>query len=135
MAEKTLGTFGTNVHYPLSDFIGPFGASSMLFDDLAVYGEDNTGKLGALNLNALKFKDGFRGIIATDPEPFFTLLNPDTVDAVIAVTGYNSDGEVLANNTIQIKAGSNLTGTVSDLFEDISLTDVTHIMIVSVASG
>ena len=67
----------------------------------------------------------------TDPEPFFALVNPDTVDATLSVTGYNSDGEVLASNTIQIKAGNNLTGTVSDLLNGASLDNVTHIRIVS----
>ena len=53
------------------------------------------------------------------------------MDATLSVTGYNSDGEVLASNTIQIKAGNNLTGTVSDLLNGASLDNVTHIRIVS----
>jgi hypothetical protein len=117
--------------YGEADFIGPFGTSSMLFDGLAGYGENTTGKLGVVNLNALRFTEGFLGIISTDPGPTFALVNPDTVDATIDVTAYNSDGEVLASNTIQIMAGSNMTGVVSDLFNGTSLTDVTHIRIVS----
>jgi hypothetical protein len=103
----------------------------MLFDGLAGYGENTTGKLGAVNLNALRFREGFLGIISTHPEPFFSLVNPDTVDATLCITGYNSDGEVLVSNTIQIMAGSNMTGAVSDLFSGTSLNNVSHIRIVS----
>ncbi len=49
------------------------------------------------------------------------------MDAAPSVTGYNSDGE---SNTIQIEAGNNLTGVVSDLFSGASLDNVTHIRIV-----
>ena len=115
-----------------ADFTTPFGPPVLHFQGLALYGEDSTGKLAAVNLNALRFREGFLGILSTDPEPTFALVNPDTVDATIAVTGYNSDGEVLASNTVQIiMAGSNMTGAVSDLFNGTSLTDVTHIRIVS----
>jgi hypothetical protein len=114
-----------------ADFNSPFGTSSMLFDGLAVYGEDSTGRLGAVNLNALRFTEGFLGIISTDLEPTCALLNPDTVDATIEVTGYNSDGEVLVINTIQLGPESTLTGSVSDLFDGTSLANVTHIRIVS----
>ena len=37
------------------------------FQGLAVYGKDNTGKLGAVNLNALRFKEGFLGILSPGP--------------------------------------------------------------------
>jgi len=51
------------------------------------------------------------------------------VDATIEVIGYNSDGEVLLRNTIQIDSESNLTGSASDLFDGASLANVTHIKI------
>jgi hypothetical protein len=109
----------------------PCGTPLLYFQGLAVYGEDNQGKLGAVNLNALKFKEGFLGILSTDPEPAFALLNPDSVDATIDVIGYNSEGEVLASNTIQIASESNLTGALSDLFNGVFLDNATHINIVS----
>ena len=54
-----------------------------------------------------------------------------TVDATLYITAYQSDGTILASNTIQIMAGNNLTGTVGDLFNGASLDNVTHIRIVS----
>jgi hypothetical protein len=117
--------------YGEADFTTPCGTPLLCFQGLAVYGEDSAGRLGAVNLNALRFRDGFLGILSTDPKPFFALLNPDTVDATLCITAYQSYGTILASNTIQIGAGNNMTGAVSDLFNGVSLADVTHIRIVS----
>jgi len=118
-----------------ADFTTPAGRPSLQFQGLAVYGRENHARLGAINLNALKFKEGFLGLLATDPEPTYALLNPGTMDATITVTAYNAAGEVLAGNTVRIAAGSSRTGAVSDLFSDLfggaSLANATHVRIVS----
>lgn len=114
-----------------ADFSTPFGNPLLHFQGLAVYGEDSTGRLGAVNLNALRFKEGFLGILSTDPESAFALLNPNTMDATINLIGYNSTGEVLVTNTIQIASESTLTGAASDLFNGTFLDNATHIKIVS----
>ncbi|HUU40876.1 MAG TPA: choice-of-anchor U domain-containing protein [Desulfatiglandales bacterium] len=117
--------------YGEADFSTPAGTPLLHFQGLAVYGEDNKARLGAVNLNTLKFKEGFLCILSTDPEPVFSLLNPDTQDTTIIVTAYQSDGAVLASNTIQVRAGDSITGAFSYLFDGASLANVTHIRIVS----
>ena len=114
-----------------TDFTTPLGTPPLHFQGLAVYWEEDTGKLGSIKLNALRFKDGFFGVVSTDPEPAFALLNPGTVDATIMVTAYNSDGEVLMIETIEIGAGSNMTGAVSELLGGVSLAAASYIRIVS----
>ena len=114
-----------------SDVATPFGKLLLHFQGLAVYGKEGTGKLGAVNLNALRFKEGFIGILSAGPETAVALLNPNTVDAAVNVTGYNAAGEILASNTLQIAAESNWTGTVSDLLNGVSLNQATHVRMVS----
>ncbi len=114
-----------------ADFTTPFGTPLLHFRGLAVYGKDDTGKLGAVNLNALRFKEGFIGILSADPNPAVALLNPNTAEATVTVTGYNASGEALAGDTMKIAAGSNWTGTFSDLLDDISPNQVTHVKMVS----
>ena len=114
-----------------ADFNTPVGKPLLHFQGLAVYGKDNAGKLGAVNLNVLKFKEGFLGILSTDPGPSLALLNPNTADASVTVAGYNAAGEVLANNTVRLAAGSNWTGTARDLLNGVSVADMTHIKMVS----
>jgi hypothetical protein len=126
-----------------SDFTTPFGTPMLHFQGLATYGKDYTGKLGAVHLNALRFREGFIGILANDPETTLVLLNPNTdqstvallnpntAEATLTVTGYNAAGEILANHTIRITAGSNWPGTASDLINGVSVADTTHIRMVS----
>jgi hypothetical protein len=109
----------------------PCGPSSLHFQGFALYGEENTARIGAVNLNALRFKEGFFGAISTDLEPVFSLLNPDIQDATIIVKAYQSDGTAMASNVIQIRAGNSMTGGFSYLFDGASLENVTHISIVS----
>jgi hypothetical protein len=114
-----------------ADFTTPAGRPSLHFQGLAVYGRQNNARLGAVNLNALRFKEGFIGLLATNPEPTYALLNPGTADAAITVTAYNAAGEVLAAGTLRIAAGAGRTGTISDLFGGVPLANATHLRIVS----
>jgi hypothetical protein len=114
-----------------ADFSTPFGKPLLHFQGLAVYGKENTGKVGAVNLNALRFKEGFIGIPSTASETTVALLNPNTVDATIDVTGYSTAGDALTSNTIRLVAGSNWIGTASDLLNGTSVADMTHIKMIS----
>ncbi|MBN2438974.1 MAG: SBBP repeat-containing protein, partial [Deltaproteobacteria bacterium] len=126
-----------------ADFSTPFGTPLLHFQGLAVYGKENTVKLGAVHLNALRFREGFIGILANDPETTLVLLNPNTEQSTVAllnpnteettitVTGFNAAGEILANHTVRIAAESNWTGTASDLINGVSVADMTHIRMVS----
>jgi hypothetical protein len=114
-----------------ADFVSAVGRPPLNFQGLAVYGKDNTEKLAAVNLNALRFKEGFLGILSPHPGTVIALLNPNTADAAVNVTGYNSAGDVLAGNTIRIAAGSNWVGVVSGLFNGVPLDPATHIKIAS----
>jgi len=114
-----------------ADFTTPAGRPSLHFQGVAVYGQGNTTKLGAVSLNALKFREGFLGILSADPEPTYALLNPGATEAAITVTAYNAAGEVLAGNTVRIAAGSSRTGGISDLFTGVPLNNATHLRMVS----
>ncbi|MHB8773133.1 MAG: choice-of-anchor U domain-containing protein, partial [Syntrophales bacterium] len=115
----------------LADFSSPFGILPLHFQGLAIYGKDNTCGLGALNLNALRFREGFIGILATAAETTLMLLNPDTAEATLTATGYNAAGEALASHTMRLAAGSTWTGMASDLLNGVSGADMTHIRMVS----
>ena len=91
-----------------ADFTTPFGTPCSISRGLPYMGKRIPEKLGAVNLNALRFREGFIGILSTASETTLTLLNPGTAEAAITVTGYNAAGEVLAGSTMKIAAGSEL---------------------------
>ncbi|MBN2438069.1 MAG: hypothetical protein JXL20_05645 [Deltaproteobacteria bacterium] len=114
-----------------ADFSTPVGTPLLHFQGLAVYGKEHTGKLGAVHMNALKFREGFIGIPSTASEITVALLNPGTAEATVAMTGFNASGEALADSTIKIAAGSTWTGAAGDLLNDGSIAGMTHLRIVS----
>ncbi len=109
----------------------PFGAPLIHFQGLAVYWKDDARKLGVLDLNALRFREGFIGIASPAAETTVTLLNPDTAEAALTATGHSAAGATLAGNTILIAAGARWTGTITDLLNSASGADLTHIRLVS----
>jgi hypothetical protein len=114
-----------------SVLITPMGRPRIYYQAVAAYGEEQTGRLGAVQLGDLRFTDGFLGVVAADPEPTFSLVNPGVEDATLLVSALSADGEVVAEGTVAIEAGGNLTGLVSELVGGGSLVEVTHMRLVS----
>jgi hypothetical protein len=111
--------------------VTPMGRPQALYQGLASYGEGGTEKLGAVKLNGLRFREGFLGVVPSDPDSAFALVNPGDFDATVILSARQEDGTVLGTSTLEIPAGTNLTGLVSDLLGDASLDEVTHIQLQS----
>jgi len=109
----------------------PFGPLPALYQGLLVYGEEDSARLGSVHLNTLRFTDGVLGVVISDTEPTFSLVNPGDDEAALLVTAYGTDGTVLGSSTVQIGAGQHLSGGLSTLLEGASLDGVTHIRISS----
>ncbi len=113
----------------VADFTTPVGTPLLHFHGIAVYGKEDTARLAAVNLNTLRFREGFLGIVGDDAT--LSLLNPNTVEAAVTATGYNASGEVLAVNAMKIAAGFTWTGTAGDLLNGASIAGITHIKVAS----
>jgi hypothetical protein len=79
----------------------------------------------------LGFTEGFIGIVAPELAPAFALVNPGELAATVAVTARDTDGIVVSSSTLEIGAGTHLTGLVSDLLGEASLDEVSHIQLQS----
>jgi hypothetical protein len=113
------------------DVLTPMGVPLALYQGVVSYAEGETEKLGAVKLNALRFREGFLGVVCSDSEPSFGLMNPGTEDATVAVTARQGDGTVLVGTTLTIPAGANLTGPISELIGNLALIGATHIQLQS----
>jgi hypothetical protein len=113
------------------DVVTPMGTPFTLYQGLVSYAEGGTEKLGAVKLNGLRFTEGFLGVVTSDPEPTFALMNPGTEDVTVTVTARQGDGTVLLVTTLTIPAGTNLTGPISELIGNLPLTDGSHIQLQS----
>jgi hypothetical protein len=109
----------------------PFETSPAFYQGVVVYGEDDTIRLGAANLNALRFKEGFLAVVSSDLQPWFALINPSTEDATVTVIARGGDGAVLSSATSEISAGTNCTGSMEGLLRGPLPTDATHIHLLS----
>jgi len=109
----------------------PFGSSPLPLQGLASYVDGGIDKIGAISLNALKFKDGIIGAVNAEVEPSFAIMNPSAADATLSATAYESDGAVIGSEAIALPAGANMTGTVASLFGGISLLSGDYVRIVS----
>jgi len=135
LAENLSGIFGTDTLWAkiggVAEIETPVGPLQLPLHGLGVYGEGGLNKLGAVSLNALRFKDGIFGIADSGVSPTFALLNPGAVDANITATAYDSDGMVVGSDTMTIGAGTTTGGSLDSLVGGITLGFGTYIQIVS----
>jgi N-acetylneuraminic acid mutarotase len=89
----------------------PFGTPALSLQGLAVYGEDNSQAVGAIHLNALKFRRGIVGVMDEAQPPMVTVLNPGANAVQLTVTTYDPAGEVLEESQRTIGAGEVLEMT------------------------
>ena len=109
----------------------PAAVPVAVYQGLVSYGEEGTAKLGSVKLNSLGFTEGFLGLAAPELAPTFGLVNPGEVAATVAVTARDKDGIVVNSSSVEIPAGTNLTGLVRDLLGEGSLAEVSHIQLQS----
>ena len=112
-----------------ADFATPFGTPLLQFQGVGVYGQEGTRKLGAVNLNGLRFREGFLGIAGGEASVF--LVNPGSSEATVSVTGLGAAGEVLSSGTVKIGAGCGWRGAVGGLIDGGLPATVTHVRLVS----
>lgn len=112
-----------------ADFATPFGTPLLQFQGVGVYGQEGTRKLGAVNLNGLRFREGFLGIAGGEASVF--LVNPGSSEATVSVTGLGAAGEVLSSGTLKIGAGCGWRGAVGGLIDGGLPATVTHVRLVS----
>jgi hypothetical protein len=109
----------------------PFGTPRALLQGLVGYGTESTTKLGAVKLNALKFKEGYLAVVPSDSESTYALMNPSEEDATVTVTARQGDGTSVAGTTLEIPAGASVTGPVTDLIGNLAVTGGTHVQLES----
>ena len=109
----------------------PVGSTSIPLQGLASYGEGGVDKLGAVSLNALKFKDGIVGVVGSGASTRLSLVNPGTADADITATAYDSTGAVVGSGSMSIAAGTNMSGMVDSLVGGAALSSGDYVRIVS----
>ncbi len=110
----------------------PAGTLGLPLQGIGVYGERGLGKLGAVSLNQLKFRDGFVGLPLTASNFEISLLNPGADAANVQVFAYKGDGSLLASGSVSIGGGELWKGPFDSLFDSaLDLSSASHIEIVS----
>jgi hypothetical protein len=83
----------------------PVGTPPLPLQGITVYGESGLTAVGALNLNALKFRRGMVGVVDTANPPTVVVLNPGATVVQLTVTRYDSAGAVLEESEQTIVPG------------------------------
>jgi hypothetical protein len=88
-----------------SSATSPIGTPPLPLQGITVYGEDDLGAVGALSLNALRFRRGLVGVVDTANPPTVVVLNPGATAVHLAATRYDASGAVVEESAQTIVPG------------------------------
>jgi len=112
-----------------STAVNPFGRLPMYMDGLVIYAQVYPSSLAGVNLNTLRFTDGYLGM--ADVQTAVALANANLTDATVTVTGFGRDGAVTGTGVLLLPMVTNRVLGVQDLLGDTDPEQITHIRIKS----